>query len=251
MTLTTILAALLSLYPRSPARSASTPDARPSSPRSTLPTARTPTCLSGFSPRSAGTESHLGCARASGGCWELAARRIAPPHRGLPTDAARRSRHAFAGLRLDGRRHRPIPRWARAAPVATGPTSPAWQHSPRACPADRQLLPSTGLLFHDDWYRPRCKTFRRINGLRRIVAMNQRASRRQSRRAVAVSIPARHRAGGRCGGARGPDTGLGRADTRLRGQTPCVAKPAVMCSLRPWSAEQMVKGVSIRGSRRP
>ena len=105
MTPTTILAALLP--PRSPARECL--DARRPAIVAALDAAHRahPTCLSGFSPRSAGT-SPTRCARASDAGLAVDRRHR---HRGLPTDAARDFAHAFAGLRLDGRRHRPIPRW--------------------------------------------------------------------------------------------------------------------------------------------
>ncbi len=118
MTPAAILAALLSLYPRSPA--AQCLDALDAAHRAhpEVPTALL--AAVGWH------ESHLGCARASGGCWGSPRDRDHRHTAGTPTDAARDLAHALracgsvggAIARFRGGSCRPGPHTAYVARVA-------------------------------------------------------------------------------------------------------------------------------------
>lgn len=95
MTPTAILAALLSLYPRSPARACL--GARRPAIVAALDAAHRahPDVPLGLLVAVGWHESHLGCARASGGCWGSPVDRRHRHTAGSPTDAARDLSHAL------------------------------------------------------------------------------------------------------------------------------------------------------------
>lgn len=95
MSPTAIIAALLSLYPRSPARQCL--DARRPAIVAALTEAHRahPDVPLGLLAAVGWHESHLGCARASGGCWGSPRDASHRHTAGTPTDAARDLSHAL------------------------------------------------------------------------------------------------------------------------------------------------------------
>ncbi len=126
MTPAAILAALLSLYPRSPA--AQCLHARRGAILDALEHAHRahPEVPTGLLAAIGWHESHLGCARASGGCWGSPRDRDHRHTAGTPTDAARDLAHALracgstvgAIARFRGGSCRPGPHSAYVARVA-------------------------------------------------------------------------------------------------------------------------------------
>lgn len=126
MTAAAIIAALLSLYPRSPARACL--DARRTAIVAALDAAHRahPDVPAGLLAAVGWHESHLGCARASGGCWGSPRDASHRHTAGTPTDAARDLSHALracgstvgAIARFRGGSCRPGPHAAYVARVA-------------------------------------------------------------------------------------------------------------------------------------